>query len=137
MGAALIRGIRRTELIGAFRCLCERSKKLSYKDVGKVLRGTVRRKFMYCSLGSCCHHPRSAAILSIFTGPTASIQYSALDKVTFAQLVKKFLAFYGKPRSLVLPTLRHWSVWRVRGVQSTFCLIFFLILSYLLQLIQP
>jgi len=44
MGAALIRGVRRTELIGAFRCSCERSEELRYKDVGKVLRGTVRRQ---------------------------------------------------------------------------------------------
>ena len=44
MGAALIRGIRRTELIGAFSCLCQRSKKLRCKDIGKVLRGTVGRQ---------------------------------------------------------------------------------------------
>ena len=40
MGAALmIRGVRRTELIGSFRCLYERSKK-----VREVLRGTVCRQ---------------------------------------------------------------------------------------------
>lgn len=126
MGAALIGGVRRTELIRAFRCLCKCSKKLRYCTGmwGRFWEVQSVGKFMYCSRGSCCHHPWSAAVLSILTGLTASIQCSALDEVTFCRSVKKFLAFYGKPRSLVLPTLRHWSVWRVRWVQSTFPFIF-------------